>query len=340
MRWNRIKIHSFVLTLFMGLFGASPVVFAAEQIGALSVSDLMLEPTFISQEPDGTSAHAFIPGRSYLAVGWKQDSVISARLMLGSKSLIVQPARYGTQDETFGVVEGYAQADTAYGLVRMGYIPIPFGFEGYQAEYEQLFPNSLIYQRRALMRRDLGFSYLISHNSFETSWAVHNGEGAEDKDRRLWYTARLAWNGPAKSSIGISGMTGRHVDLITQREEKIRSGNFFAGFNIYGLGMIAEGTMTTTLYQGNLVRQLGHYHIDALHPLTMNLGLQLRYDYLDPDHGVQNDAQKDFTVGLRIGSQFKTSSIYLLGVKKMEEGTELNNDQMLLIWRMSPWLTD
>ncbi|MEQ1875848.1 MAG: hypothetical protein ABL958_04320 [Bdellovibrionia bacterium] len=313
---------------------------AAEQIGTLTVSDLMLEPTFITAEPDGTSSHAFIPGRSYLGFGWKQDSVISARLMLGSRALIVQPARYGTQDETFGVIEGYAQADTAYGLVRMGYIPIPFGLEGAQAEYEQLFPLSLIYQTRNLMRRDLGFSYSISHNSFDSSFAVHNGEGAEDRDRRLWYTARLAWNGPARSSIGVSGMTGRQVDLVTQREEKIRSGNFFAGFNVYGLGLIAEGTMTTTLYQGNLVRQLGHYHIDALHPLAANVGIQLRYDFFDPDHGIQNDQQKDVTLGLRFGSQYKTSCVYLLGVKRLEEGTELNNDRLLLIWRMSPWLTD
>ena len=340
MRWNVDTIFSIRLYLFALVFWAGAVVSASEKIGELSVSDLMLEPTFITQEPDGTSDHAFIPGRSYLAVGWKQDAVISARLMLGSKSLIVQPARYGLQDETFGVVEGYAQADSAYGLVRMGYIPIPFGLEGSQAEFEQLFPLSLIYQTRNLMRRDLGFSYSIGHNSFESAFAVHNGEGSEDRDRRLWYTARLAWLGPAHSQIGISGMTGRHVDLINGREEKIRTGNFFAGFNVYGLGLGLEGTMTTTLYQGNLVRQLAHYHVDALHPLWTNVGLQLRYDYLDPDHGVQNDIQKDVTAGFRIGSQFQTSSFYVLGVKRLEDGFERNNDRLLFIWRMSPWLVD
>lgn len=323
-----------------GLLAASPFAYAREQIGELSVTDLMLEPTFITQEPEGTAQHAFVPGRSYLAVGWKQDPVISARLMLGSRSLLVQPARYGLEDTTFGIVEAYAQADTAYGLVRMGYIPIPFGLEGAQAEYEQLFPLSLLYQNRALMRRDLGASYAISHNSFFSSFAIHNGEAAEDRDRRLWYSARFAWKGPARSEIGVSGMTGRHLDTIILREEKIRSGNIFAGFNIYGLGLITEATMTTTHFEGNLVRQLLAYHIDALHPLMNNVGLQLRYDFLDPDHGMPDDARRDFTAGLRFGSQFKTSSLYVLGVKRLEEGNERINDQLLVIWRMSPWLVD
>jgi hypothetical protein len=328
----------FLTSLFVAALAANGR--SAERIGELSVTDLMLEPTFITQEPEGTSSHAFIPGRSYLAVGWKQDSVISARLMLGSRALLVQPARYGLPDETFGVIEGYAEADSAYGLVRMGYIPIPFGYEGAQTEYEQLFPLSLLYQTRSLMRRDLGASYAISHNSFYSSFAIHNGEGAEDRDRRLWYSARLAWKGPARSEIGLSGMTGRAIDLISQREEKIRSGNFFAGFNIYGLGLATEATMTTTLYQGNLVRQLLAYHIDALHPLMTNVGLQMRYDFLDPDHGIPDDAHRDFTVGLRIGSQFRTSSFYILGVKRLEEGNERINDQALIVWRMSPWLVD
>ncbi|HEX4924801.1 MAG TPA: hypothetical protein VFV50_11975 [Bdellovibrionales bacterium] len=333
-------VVSLIAVLLAGAASVPMTVSAREQIGELSVTDLMLEPTFVTQEPEGTGSHAFMPGRSYLAAGWKQDSVISARLMVGSRTLLVQPARYGLEDTSFGVIEAYAQADTAYGLVRMGYIPLPFGLEGHQPEYEQLFPVSLLYQTRAIGRRDLGASYAISHNSFDSSFAVHNGEGAEDRDRRLWYSARLAWKGPARSEIGISGMTGRHLDTVTLREEKIRAGNIFAGFNIYGLGLITEATMTTTHFEGNLVRQLLAYHIVALHPLMTNVGLQLRFDYLDPDHGMPDDARRDFTAGLRFGSQFKTSSLYVLGVKRLEEGNERINDQLLVIWRMSPWLVD
>jgi hypothetical protein len=318
----------------------SGVVQAAERIGELSVTDLMLEPTFITQEPEGVNtSHAFMPGRSYLAVGWKQDTVISARLMVGSRTLIVQPAIYGVQDTTFGIIEGYAQADSPYGLLRMGYIPIMFGYEGAQTEYEQLFPLSLLYQNRDVNRRDLGASYEVEYNSFVSQVAVHNGEGAEDRDRRLWMTARFAWKGPAKSEIGASGMTGRRLDQSSMRDEKYRTGNIFAGFNIYGLGLTAEGTMTTTLFQGHMIRQLLHIHVDALHPLTSDIGLQFRYEHYDPDHGVNGDLQKDITLGLRFGSQFKTSSFYILGVKKLEEEPNIRvNDQLLVIWRMSPWL--
>ena len=92
-------------------------------IGDLSVSDMLLAPTFVYQETEGAdkSHSGFAPGQSYAAITWRRDRFLSAVFKVGSKTLIGIPARYAapsTSDE-LGLIEAYGQVDNELGYIAM-----------------------------------------------------------------------------------------------------------------------------------------------------------------------------------------------------------------------------
>ena len=321
------------LCAISSFFGDS--VQGSEQIGELKVSDFFAEPTFTTDSPGGGTT-GFSIGRSYLGVQWTQDNVISAKVLVGPKSLLVIPSREGPDDKSLGIVEGYGQADTAYGLFKMGMIPVLFGYEGAISEGESAFTNSLMYQQRLVLKRDLGASYSMRLGDAESFMAVHNGEAGPDQDSRLWMTARFSLHGAASSQVGVSGQTGRWVDPVTGREEKIRTGNVFAGFRIYDLGLNGEATMSSSFYQDTLDRQWLAWHADLLWPLLGEWGFQARYDFIEPDYSVGNDQRREVTAGVNWHSHYRTSTLYFLGSSQWQEGVSVPQNWVRVIWQITP----
>jgi hypothetical protein len=333
-----LQIFAFLLAFPFAAQAISRDIKDSEMLGELKLSEFMLEPTWSSDA--FTSPRGFTAGRSYIGITWTSDRMISGKVSVGSRRLLVVPARLGVDDTSFGLVEAFGQAETRFGTFRAGLIPIFFGLEAGDYEYQNLFPNSLLFQNRLLLRRDQGASYAMSYNDFHTFIAVHNGEAGNDLDERYFVTGRWSFTGPAKSEMGVSGSAGQSVDRFTLVEERIRSGNAFFGFNIYGLGLGAEGTMSTHFVRGNFSKQVLAWHVDAEFPIWQPVGLQLRYDFLDPDHSVRNDTRKDLTFGFNWHNRYKTSTLFLLATTEWIEGEAQNHNYGQIIWRLTPWSAD
>lgn len=332
----RISLYlSVFILLCASSLWAEPMGATLDQLGTLKLSDFMLEPTWSSDAY--TSPRGFTAGRSYVGVTWTSDRIVSAKIAMGTRRMLIVPSRLGSDDTSFGFVEAYAQADTNYGLIRAGLIPIFFGHEAGQYEHQNLFPNSLLFQNRLILRRDQGASYAISYNDFHTFFAVHNGEAGNDLDDRYWVTGRWSYTGPAKSEMGVSGTAGRTVDRFTLVEERIRAGNIFFGFDIYGLGLAVEGTMAAHFARQDFSKQMLAWHADASLPVSQALGMQLRYDFLDPDHSTRNDTRKDLSFGFNWHNQYKTSTLFVLGTTSWMEGEPQNHNYGQVVWRLTPW---
>lgn len=326
----------FFTVIFPVLSGAVfSIAQAQENLGELKVDQFFLEPTFSTESR--TYSEGFSIGRSYLGATWTLDNMISAHLLLGPKFMIGKPARYGQPiSRELGMVEGYGQLDTGLGTVQLGLLRIPFGFYGLKNESEMSFPDTLFDQSLFLQRRDFGGSYFISHNNFVTTFAVHNGESAPDEDRRYWMTGRWSYLGPAGSEFGFSGSTGRWMDLVTLREQKIRMGNVFAGFKIYGLGLASEASIVSFFEQDRFSRQAYNWHVDLEHPLWDQYGLQMRYDFLEPNHSILNDQVREFSYGLNYHSRYWNSVLYVLGTTRWEEGATEPHTGATIIWKLTP----
>jgi len=307
---------------------------AQENLGELKVDRFFLEPTFSSNQR--TYDQGFSIGRSYLGASWYLDTTVSGHFVVGPKFMILKPARYGEPtSRDLGIVEAFGEFDTALGVLRAGLIPIPFGFYGLKNEAQQSFPNDLFYQSRFLQRRDYGASYFISYNNFTTTFAGHNGESGPDVDQRYWMTGRWSYRGPASSEVGISGSAGRWFEA-DQIEQRIRMGNLFAGFKLYGLGLAAEATMLSIFENNEFTRQAYQWHVDLEHPLADQIGVQMRYDFLEPHHGVLNDQIRELTLGLNYHTSYWNSVLYTLATTRWQEGTSEPHSSIEIVWKLTP----
>ena len=337
-----MKLRRFIVKCLFSLFlfsiGITPFqAHSQENLGELKIDRFFLEPTF------STDNRAYSPGfsigRSYIGASWTMDSLISAHILTGPKFMMMKPARYGvTPTRDLSMIEGYGELDSGLGVIRAGLIPLPYGLNGLRDESQQSYFDDLFVQRRFLQRRDFGASYFISHNNFVTSFAVHNGETDADEDGRYWMTGRWSYQGPAGSEYGLSGSVGRWVDLVTMREQKIRAGNIFAGFKIYGLGLAAEANMISIFEQDIFLRQAYGWHVDLESPLWSQLGMQIRYDFLEPHHSVFNDQVRELTLGLNYHSHYWNSVFQVLGTTRWDEGVSETHFAGLVVWKLTPQL--
>lgn len=312
-----------------------PMARADEDLGQLKISKFFVEPTFSTDER--TYGQGFSIGRSFIGAAWTLDSTVSAHMILGPKFMIQTPRRYGQRiSRELGIVEAFGEVDSGLGIARAGLIQLPYGSEATKDESQAVFPDDLFTQSAFLQRRDYGVSYFIVHNNFTTSFAVHNGESAPDEDRRYWLTGRWSYLGPMGSEVGVSASTGRWIDISTSREQRIRIANLFGGFNIYGLGLLVEGNLISVFEQEVFTRQGFGWHVDLQHPLWNKTGLQVRYDYLEPHHGIFNDQVRELTYGISYFSKYRNSAVYVLGTTRWEEGSSEAHSGAQVVWKLTP----
>ena len=62
----------------------------------------------------------------------------------------------------------------------------------------------------------------------------------------------------------------------------------------------------------------------------------LRYDYLEPDTNTDLDIIKEVSVGVIFKNAKQTSWIKLIGTKRIEEGRQRPDDQLRLVWQLTP----
>lgn len=321
---------------------------AAETLGDLAVSGLLLEPSFTFQEP---RRGQFAVGRSYLAVTWTRDPLVSAQIKLGSRSLIGKPARYGpAATDDIAVIEAYAQLDSSLGRIRGGLVPIPYGWEGADSEHRLELPRSQLFRNRIINLRDHGVSYHVSYEGYFSDWAIHNGEGGPDLDNDMWMTLRAGWEGARFLRLGISGSTGStnpastnltpatwtSADAgldITQRA-KIRLANFFVNWEIQPVEVTLEGSGGNTL-QDSGDRELRALHLDVNYVPNNSVSWLTRYDAFDPSTN-PDDRVDEYTFGIAWKGKYRNSVLYILGSKQVMENNPLSLHKAEIIWRMTP----
>lgn len=331
----------FFLSLFSVVAAAAPV---RENIGELKIHDVLLRPyASISEPQDGN----FSIGESSFALRWELEEVFHGVVRVGPRDLVNPVARYTpTVDDDLVLVEAFAEFQSPYGRFRLGRLPLEFGLEGSWWERELIFPRSLLFQKRVVALRDVGFSYSIMHNNFFTEAVIHNGEGDDDVDGRSWYTAK--WGYQTKTfEIGVAGQTGSTKPISTSssgdtlasvdvnKNAHWRMGGFFIDYNPKGWRISLEAYGGDREQEHN-VHRFGTGHFDASYQWTRRIFSHIRYDYFDPDTKKSSNAQQNASAAISFSNPTRSSNLILIGTKVFEEGAKVANDELRLIWSLSP----
>ncbi len=333
----------FFSALALGLFTLDQAS-AREQLGKIEIDQLVVRPQFKVIEPAKAN---FELGESLFAVRWEMDQQISAVFTVGSRELLGTSTHFTDEvTEDLGFVETYGQYISNYGTFRAGLQPVVMGYEGNVAEADMDFPRSLIYQRRLVPLRDIGVSYAVDYNGYFTRMMVHNGESGPNKDGRPWYTGRWGWGAPDRIRVGFAGTTG-----TTKPESTLLSNDSLANvdptkdaqWRMGGPFVVwTPGRWRTVFefYLGEVVQD-NDIRKHSAGNLTMSYTgpkwfTGLRYDHFDPNHDNKTDLERHVSLAIGFTTSRRTSRVYLVGTKVFEESGQVPNDQLLLIWHLTP----
>jgi hypothetical protein len=341
MTWRLFALLS-ILPLLHSV--AAPAAIIREDIGVLKIHDLLLRPSFVLREP---KEGAFSVGESSFALRWELEEKFSSVIRIGPRTLMNPTARYTAKvDEDIVLVEAFAEYDDPYGRVRLGRLPVEFGYEGRLWERNLIFPRSLLFQKRAMMLRDIGVAYDVSQNNFYTGFVVHNGESDTDSDGQIWYTAKWGYKLDG-FEIGLTGQTGSTKAVGTNasgdtlaavdpsKDARWRIGGLYTAVLNRGFEWVLE------YYQGDReqldrVAKFRSGHTDFSVELDKSWSTHLRYDFYDPNGNLDGDLKQNVSLAVVVSNRTKSSNLILVGTKIFEEGTQQPNDELRLIWSLSP----
>lgn len=334
------------LSLISALMLLSFAAGAREQLGQLKVDNLVVRPQFTLLEPGKSN---FELGESLFSVRWDMDTRIGAVFTVGAKDLIGTSTHFVDKlTEDLGFIEAYGEYNFEYGVIRAGLQPVGFGIEGGIGEADLDMPRSLLYQKRIVPLRDIGLSYAVDHNGFFTRVMVHNGESGANVDGRPWYTGKWGWAKPGRWRLGFAGQTGStkpestttSADTLSgvdpSKEAQWRIGGPFVVWTPHRWRFALEGYVGE-LVQGREARKhSAAYSSVAYAGPTYFVGF--RYDQFDPNHDVDGNLDRQMTLALGILSERRTSRIFLVATKVFEENKQIPNDEIRLIWHLTPLL--
>jgi hypothetical protein len=245
------------------------------------------------------------------------------------------------------LVEAFAEYLSPYGRFRLGRLPTEFGLEGSWWERELVFPRSLIFRDRVSELRDTGFSYYTSHNDFYTQIVIHNGESDDDVDGRMWYTAKWGYKFK-RADLGIAGKTGTtkpestaasgdtlaNVDVT--KEALWRMGGLYWDYQPRGWRIVLEAYGGEREQGEKNIRRFASGHGDISIWWGRRISSHLRYDHFDPDMKVNGNSTRHVSLALQIANFTGSSNLILVGTKVLEESPQEANDELRLIWSLSP----
>lgn len=337
------------LSVFVCLFVIATEVSATvirEDIGELKIHDLLIRPNFALKKPrDG----GFSIGESSFALRWELEDKFSGVVRIGPWSLLNPVARFSSDVKSdITLVEAFAEYDHPYGRIRMGTLPVEFGYEGKQWERALIFPRALLFRKRAMMLRDLGASYEISYNGFFTGLVVHNGKSDTNVDGQIWYTARWGYKGD-DFEVGLAGQTGWTRPIATKtsndtlagvdptQTEKWRIGGLYGALTRPSFEWVAEFYMGT-LDQESQTHNYYTGHTDFGYEWTKAFSTHFRYDLFEPNTRAGHDLEENLSLALVMSNRTKSSNLILVGTKVLAQSgaTPTVTDEVRLIWNLSP----
>lgn len=334
-------------TLFLTLIASAFVTSAQadEVIGNFSIKDLHIRASLTNLHESETR---FDLVGSFFALKWDKQDKYSAHLIVGSEQMRNLPVYYAaTNDDKLGLVEAYAEYADFFGRFRFGLIPLEFGYDGVLQSYEQIFGRSLFFTQRVIGLRDQGISFYTEHRGYYTQFAIHNGEIDTAHDNRLWTSANWGFSNERNMRIQLSlqsgyvesalsaGSTNTLAGVTNGETARWRNGLFFVNWYPRDWNVVFElggGELEQGLYEGRYNTSM----FELSHQFSQRFISGLRYNQMDPNSKVEGDAITELSLLFMLKSKDSTGSIILQGTKVLEESNEIDNDQIRLVWVLTP----
>jgi hypothetical protein len=349
--WKISLRHSATLALGLACgLGFATQTFAQteERAGTLFIDEILLRPAYITRETEGGQ---FSLTESSFRLGWKLDGRLSATVAVGSLKQRAVPRFYQTADpdEDLGFYEAYGQYEGVYGTLRMGLLPLNFGHDGYQKDRDLIFPRPYIYTERVVALRDFGISLSTSNKGFYTELIAHNGEVAEkEKDGDVWTTANWGWSNERNLKVQVSMQAGRTTPDSTQNGasglagfDASKSARWRMGaFSAYWHPLKWDVMLQTVYGEREQDQKKGSFNaqqFDLIHMYRPGLGAGLRYEMVDPDRDMEDDAFNRTSFALIFGSEKAVSRFFFIFSNQVEEGNDVSSDEFRLVWRIIPF---
>ncbi len=328
---------------------------AAEKLGKFDIDDITLRPRMYVQEEQNSG---FGLGESSIGFYWKKDETLSTHWRIGPRFLLNTPAFFGDADTSakdVATLEAYGEWAGVYGKLRLGLLPVDFGIEGRKKESELLFPRSFIFEERWVNLRDVGINYEIENNGYYTELTIHNGEGLDNPDQRVFVTSRWGWTDFENLDVGFSAHTGTtkpestslaktHLAAFDKDEKSLlRILDLYGDWHPHGWKLAFE-VQAGELEQQEEKTPFKMGYIDLGHRQSDFFSFTFRYEHYDPNYHADDDLKKRISLAFEFSDRLGNSSLILLARKNLEESSELHrelhNDELMLIWRILPTVRD
>lgn len=336
----------------MAVFVPAPPSFAmTEKLGSVELTDVLIRPSFLLKEPQEGE---FQLGQTSVQFTWHIEKHFRSKVRIGPKKMWGPMGRFNTAPSNdIGLVEAYGVYTSLYGEVKGGMIPIAHGAEGAMGASKLYFPRSILYENRVIPLRDMGVEYAVQHNGYYSDLKVHNGEGPDNPDGRMWVSGNWGWKDRNKFQVGLAGLSGSTKPVSTNtsgddlanvdetKEAHWRMGTFFLRWYPGVWKTMLEVTMGE-VEQGKDDKVVGRFkggHFDLIYEKE-RWGVMGRFQYFEPNSEAKNDLQRKTTLGILLKNQSQTSRLFIYGTKVVEDGAKVANDELRLIWQLTPLVTE
>ncbi len=335
------------------LFFTIPIFFPASlhaenKLGQLKVEEVNLKPRLRVYEPQ---SGGFEVGESTVALSYYLEPYFKAVVRLGDRALINTPSYFFdtsvTQEDQLGLVESYAALDGRFGEFRMGMIPLNVGFHGAQSESETVLPRPMLFSKKVAALRDLGMSYEVLSEKFLTQFSVHNGEAGKNKDGRIWITGKWAYV-ESLYNFGFYGQVGETTNSSTStsvetrgafdptKKTKLRLGGIYLQSQFDNINSLFEYYFGEVDFDSKTQGQFAGGVLQVDFSFHKKWHMYMRLDVYDPLRAVEKNRETHSAVGFSYSSEYKNSVFSIVAVKKEEDVVNVQNDELLLTWKLSP----
>ncbi len=130
-----------------------------------------------------------------------------------------------------------------------------------------------------------------------------------------------------------SGDTLAGVDPTA--EAQWRMGGLYLAIHNFGFDWTMEYYMGERQQQ-EVIGKFAAGHSDMSVEIDRYLSVHLRYDHFDPNLKDSNDLQREVSLGIMLSNKSHSSNLLLVGTKVFEETNQTPNDELRLIWSLSP----
>lgn len=336
-------------SLFLLALLSAPVVARAapsqEVMGRFRFSELQLSPRLHLEEP---GEGGFELEQSSLGFEWSRDEWVRGVLKLGSPDLVRQAFWYTPKATGFSVAEAWMEGRGDYGDIRAGLVTVPQGFEGAHPEWNAIFPESGPRRRGWILQRDLGVQFRWETRPFATSMTVHNGETGPNTDRWLWASGLWEYRSSDGTGVLLTGSVGhtRPESTLGATAPQVEGFLFdpaksakmrYAILTLYredrrNLFLLEAGR--GELLQEDVKHPYAWGRMDLSWNFADDMNWLVRYEQTQSDLRDSLTITKKAGMGLVLSSKDNLQSVTLFGSKNQESGTEVPNDEFLMIFRL------